>query len=85
MDAAGSTGFRPPDPARVQPLIPPSVRAAVSRWSARTRIASNTRRNTNDCAMLTTVNSAPIFRFCASVVCNPNTGKIRICVTTATL
>ena len=34
--------------------------------------------------MLTTVNTAPIFRFCASVVCSPKTGKISICVTTAT-
>jgi hypothetical protein len=34
--------------------------------------------------MLTTVNTAPIFRFCASVVCSPKIGKIRICVTTAT-
>jgi hypothetical protein len=34
--------------------------------------------------MLTSVNTAPIVRFCASVVCSPKTGKIRICVTTAT-
>ncbi len=51
---------------------------------ALTRIASNSRRRTNDRAMLTTVKSAPIFRFCASVVCSPNIGKIRTYVTTAT-
>jgi len=34
--------------------------------------------------MLTTVKTAPIFRFCASVVCNPKIGNITICVTTAT-
>ena len=33
--------------------------------------------------MLTTVKTAPIFRFCASVVCRPKIGKIRICVTAA--
>ena len=34
--------------------------------------------------MLTTVKIAPIFRFCANVVCSPKVGKIRICVRTAT-
>lgn len=47
-------------------------------------MASNTRRKAKDRAMLTTVNTTPIFRFCASVVCSPKIGKIRICVTTAT-
>jgi len=34
--------------------------------------------------MLTTVKIKPNFRFCASVVCNPNTGSTSIWVVTAT-
>jgi len=47
-------------------------------------MASNTRRKAKERAIDRTVKMAPIFRFCASVVCSPKTGKIRICVTTAT-
>nr|WP_238547729.1 hypothetical protein [Meridianimarinicoccus roseus] len=35
-------------------------------------------------AMLTTLDTTPIFRFSASVVCRPKIGKIRIYVMTAT-
>ena len=48
------------------------------------RIPSNTLRKAKERAIDMTVNAAPIFRFCASVVCRPKMGKIRICVTTAT-
>ncbi len=34
--------------------------------------------------MLIPVKTSPIFRFCASVVCSPKTGKITICVMNAT-
>ncbi len=68
MGAEGFTSSLPPEPTDAEKkttAVPAG--AAVDHSALRIRLATKTHRDEREQAMLTTVNSTPIVKFCASV------------------